>query len=209
MSIIESVRQILPDFPSDRRTIAAVITLLAVCSSGVWLAAKSVYEGEIRALKEQVNLVRERAAWAQTRAEEVSKQCAQTTPAVTPSPASSQPSPSTPPPKQGVSAPPSGPALTTQPYPRIADSSHLTKPEVRAMAEYYGLFRNWSVNPHLKLKTGDISYWYEQQLSERALQLEFDSRRIVLERAERSGQRIPTQGDLSALAQEIQATIAK
>jgi hypothetical protein len=42
-------------------------------------------------------------------------------------------------------------------------------------------------------------------MSEEALKREFDSRRIVLERAEMTGEIIRTQGDLSAKAESIQA----
>jgi hypothetical protein len=195
--------------PLNRKAITAVVALMFVSGSVVWLVARSVYEGEIRALKEQVNLVREQAEWRQRRAEELSKQCPPAASSVTPSAAAPQPPPSSAAPEQRISTPGSDQALRAKLYPRIADPSHLTRAEVQAMAEYYDLFRNWSVNPHLRLKTGDVSYWYEQRLPEKALQLEFESRRIVLEQAERSGRRIPTQGDLSALAQEIQASLIK
>jgi hypothetical protein len=59
--------------------------------------------------------------------------------------------------------------------------------------------------PLLRFKEGDVSSWYEQGMSEEALKREFDSRRIVLERAEMTGEIIRTQGDLSAKAESIQA----
>ena len=59
------------------------------------------------------------------------------------------------------------------------------------------------------MKDGDISYWYEQSLSESEIKLEFESRRIVLERADKNHQIIDTQGDLSYLAQKVQTDIVK
>lgn len=94
-------------------------------------------------------------------------------------------------------------------YPAIGDPLKLTKTEVRQLSEFYNLFNTWKVNPHLRFKDGDISYWYEQGLSEDQLKLEFESRRIVFERAEQSGQIFDTQGDLSFHAQQIQSQILR
>jgi hypothetical protein len=89
-------------------------------------------------------------------------------------------------------------------YPTIENPQRLTRIDVRRLAEYYGLFTSWKVNPHLRFKEGDISYWYEQRRSEDDLKLEFESRQIVLKRAEKAGEFIETQGDLSYWAEREQ-----
>lgn len=92
-------------------------------------------------------------------------------------------------------------------YPLIRNEAQLTKSEVRDLAQFYRLFNEWRVNPHLRFQEGDISYWYEKGLSEKALNIEFDSMRIILERAEASGEIIDSQGDLSYKAQKIKARL--
>lgn len=108
----------------------------------------------------------------------------------------------------------SAPSTTSPPdvrravrYPPVSDPARLTKDEVRNFAKYFGLLDPRRVNPHLHFLEGDISYWYEQKLSEEKLKAAFEARRIVLDRAEQAGERIATQGDLSHKAQQIQATI--
>ena len=90
-------------------------------------------------------------------------------------------------------------------YPRIENKKDLSRDEVRQMVKFYGLFRRWATNPHLSYQEGDVSYWYEQKLTEQDLQREFRARQKVLEKAEESGKKIETQGDLSALAQRVEA----
>jgi hypothetical protein len=90
-------------------------------------------------------------------------------------------------------------------YPRLENLAQPTQDDVRKLAEYYDLMRTWSVNPQLRFKTGDISYWHEQGLSARDLDREFESRRLVLLRAERMKQIIPSQGDLSQAAELLQS----
>lgn len=94
-------------------------------------------------------------------------------------------------------------------YPPISNVNQLSKSDVRNLAQFYDLFNEWKVNPHLRFKEGDISYWQEQGLSENALKLEFESRRLVLQQAESSRQRIATQGDLSHRAQELQSKMIR
>jgi hypothetical protein len=93
----------------------------------------------------------------------------------------------------------------TSRLPHIADSERPTKEEVRALARFYDLFNTWKVNPHLRFKEGDISYWSEQGFTEQELMREFESRQTVLRRAEKSGEKIPSQGDLSHKAEQLQA----
>ena len=110
--------------------------------------------------------------------------------------------------QQGKDTAPITAASPTEPkdptYPKIENPQRLTRTEVRRLAEFYGLTQRRKVNPHLRFLEGDISYWFEQRLSEDELKLEFESRRIILDRAEKSGEVISTQGDLSYLAETEQ-----
>jgi hypothetical protein len=209
----EKDEKTLRELLTNPRALALIAGLLILSASAVWFFAKNSGDGEVRALKEQVNLVKEQLSWSQARAKAISEECLVTS---TPKPSglgATSPTRATGAALSQESAGPKQPAtgrssnVTT--YPRITDSTNVSKDEVRSLAEYYGLFRNWNVNPHLKFQTGDVSFFFEQHLSETVYQLQFDSRRIVLERAEQTGRRIPTQGDLSALAQEIQAQLIK
>lgn len=90
-------------------------------------------------------------------------------------------------------------------FPHIADSARPSKEEVRKLARFYDLFNHWQVNSHLQFKEGDISYWSGRGLTEQELMREFESRQTVLRRAETSGEKIPSQGDLSYKAEQLQA----
>lgn len=97
------------------------------------------------------------------------------------------------------------PAIASPRLPNIEDPARPTKQEIRELARFYGLFNHWEVNPYLRFKEGDISYWSDQGLTEEELKTEFESRQTVLLRAEKSGEKIPTQGDLSYQAEQLQA----
>ena len=92
-------------------------------------------------------------------------------------------------------------------YPAINNPKKPSKDDIRKLADFYDLNKDWKINGHLKIQEGDISYWCEQGLSEEEIKLEFESRRIALERAEKNHQVIETQGDLSYLAEKIQAQL--
>jgi hypothetical protein len=101
---------------------------------------------------------------------------------------------------------PSTSVKDTSRLPQIADSAKLSKDEVRELARSYDLIgHQWQVNPHLEFKEGDISYWTERGLTKRELMHEFESRQTVLRRAETSGEKIKSQGDLSYKAKQLQA----
>ena len=102
------------------------------------------------------------------------------------------------------SAPHSPSTAAISRLPHIANSDRPTKDEVRELARFYDLFNSWKVNPHLRFKEGDISYWTEQGFTEQELMHEFESRQTVLRRAEKSGEKIPSQGDLSYKAEQLQ-----
>lgn len=103
------------------------------------------------------------------------------------------------------SLPAESPVIAGPMFPNIEEPSRPTKNEIRELARFYGLFKDWKVNPQLRFKEGDISYWSEQGLTEEELKKEFESRQTVLSRAEKNGERIPTQGDLSYKAEKLQA----
>ncbi len=92
-------------------------------------------------------------------------------------------------------------------YPIIKNPAKLTRLEVNDLADFYELTRKWPGNPHLQFDDGDISYWYQRGLSEQELRKQFEARRLILQRAEKSGRKIPTKGDLSALAEQIVADL--
>jgi hypothetical protein len=75
--------------------------------------------------------------------------------------------------------------------------------EVRQLASEYTLTQPRTVNPHLHFREGDVAYWYRKLLAEADLRLQFESRRLALDRAEQTREFIATQGDLSAKAELI------
>jgi hypothetical protein len=96
----------------------------------------------------------------------------------------------------------------TYSYPPVQNPNKLTKSEVRDIVNFYGLFTEWKVNPQLRFLDSDVSYWFEKGLSETILKKQFEARRIVLDRAEKSGVKYPTQGDLSHAAEQILSTLS-
>lgn len=92
-------------------------------------------------------------------------------------------------------------------YPDIHDSKKMTKYDIEKLANFYGLTKTWKTNPHLKMKEGDIYYWYEKGLSEEEIKQEFESRSLTLQYAENKKLLINNQGELSSRAQEIQSKI--
>ena len=167
-----------------------VVTIVVLTVPPIWGLASLYYRERIETLREQVNLIREEKQFLEAKLKAPAEFSLRVS-----SPTSAGQSPG-------------APNITTEAvsvrYPPISNPSRPTKPEVRDLARFYGLFNEWKVNPHLRFKEGDVSYWYEQGLSEQALKREFESRRIILQRAETTGERIDTQGDLSHKAQEIQ-----
>lgn len=84
-----------------------------------------------------------------------------------------------------------------------------TRDEVRELARSVGLLEATKTNPHLRFLEGDMSYWYEQELTLDELRLQFISRRMVLEAAEREHLVIDDQGKLSWAAQRVMADILR
>ena len=89
------------------------------------------------------------------------------------------------------------------------DTRKLSKSEIRKLAEKHRLMKEWEVNPVLKFKGGDIAFFYEENLSAWDVELQFISRRIVLERAEEEEATISSQGDLSALSNPVYSWLHK
>lgn len=90
-----------------------------------------------------------------------------------------------------------------------ASISNLSKSDVENIINKIGLQTETQINPHLKFEEGDISYFYEQNLSKLQLELEFRSRKMVLDMAEESGTFINEPGDLSQKAKPIKARLLK
>lgn len=85
----------------------------------------------------------------------------------------------------------------------------LTKGDIKELAREFGLLEETEINPHLSFLAGDIAYWYEQELSEARLRLEFAARKAVLEAADRQRIVIGDQGKLSWSSQQIMADLIK
>ena len=73
--------------------------------------------------------------------------------------------------------------------------------EISRLAAEFGLFEKTNINPDLAYKSGDIGYWAGQNKTRRDLVLEFASRRLILDIADREGIEIPKMGDLSFWAE--------
>ena len=165
-----------------------IVGLVIVLVPAIWAIASIYHSGQIDALREQVNLLREQKEFLERKLREAS------------------------PTGTGPARPSDLPPATeskpgARSYPTPENPQRPSKVDIRQLAEFYGLTRRWRANQHLQYQEGDISYWYEQNLDEEQLRLEFESRRIVLERAESAGERIETQGDLSYLAEKVRATL--
>src|SRR6185437_15176517 len=63
--------------------------------------------------------------------------------------------------------------------------------QIKVLAERYGLYQSWQVNPHLTFDRGVIAYWSQQGRTAWELELQFLSRRLLLEAAERDHAYIP------------------
>ncbi|MCK5056365.1 MAG: hypothetical protein KAT34_06910 [Candidatus Aminicenantes bacterium] len=89
----------------------------------------------------------------------------------------------------------------------------LSKVDVENIVVEFELFENPKFNKHLRFKDGDVSYWYEQHIrygvDEEELRFEFAARKTVLEAADDQEIIIPSQGDLSHLAQQIMADLLR
>jgi hypothetical protein len=167
-----------------------LISVIIVVTPIIWGIASLYYSGRIEDLREQINLLKEQRAFLERKVRSIDKIKVQV-------------------PSETQGGTTHLHKLESLTYPPIRNSQKLSKDEIRKLADFYELTKGWKFNPHLKMKGGDISYWYEQGLSENEIKLEFESRRIVLERAEKNHQVIDTEGDLSHLAQKIQAEIVK
>jgi hypothetical protein len=157
-----------------------VILWLIVLGPATYMISSTLHSREISALKEEINLLREQRDYLDKKLKEGSiARSTNTEPAED----------------------------TKQDYPNIKNAKRLTRDEVRRLAQFYNLLNEWKANPQLRFDDGDITFWFQQGLSEDHLKLEFESRRQILEQAEKSGQKIGDQGDLSNLAKGIQSRL--
>lgn len=101
------------------------------------------------------------------------------------------------------------PKETLRSLPRVEDKKKLAKQEVKELAEKYGLFDTRSVNPHLVFDDFAIEWWSQRERVSWELELEFLSRRMVLDVAERDKIVIPAHGDLSYLADKLLPILMK
>ena len=87
------------------------------------------------------------------------------------------------------------------------DERRLNVSEIKELAKQHGLWSKWSVNPQLRFKDGDISYWHAQDAVYWEISLEFLARGAILHAAERDKAIVPTQGDLSHWATKVYASL--
>jgi hypothetical protein len=85
----------------------------------------------------------------------------------------------------------------------IINSNDKTTEVIEKLVKKYSLDKPTNVNPHLAFQPGDISYWQEQNLTEKELEIQFLTRQIILYDADIVGTKIGTQGHLSALVKEF------
>jgi hypothetical protein len=93
--------------------------------------------------------------------------------------------------------------------PNPQDVRKLDKTQLKQLAEATGLFQSRKVNPHLVFDAGVIDYWAKQKRSAWEFALEFLSRRLILEAAERQGAVIPFVGDLSMWSERLYPYLKK
>jgi hypothetical protein len=180
-----------------------MIVLTLALAPGIWGLLVFIYNARIDGLNQQLRVSEERRLLCEDRLR-----------AETPDRAVGVPPSQSPPSAGGAagsgSAPkPAGETRLPGRYPNLENPEHPTQDDVRRLAEFYDLLKPWPTNPHLRFKTGDISYWREQGFSATDLEREFESRRLVLDRAERSGKSIPSQGDLSHAAELLQSQMPR
>lgn len=162
-----------------------------------WAISSMFYKERIDTLRERISLLEEKLTYAESKLKSPAEFVKNNE-----SPSSSAPSVASNTPLEQV-------AGVAYRYPPVQNSNKLTKSEVRDLAKFYGLLTEWKMNPHLRFLEGDISYWYEQNLSEKALKKQFEARRIVLVRAEKSGLKYSTHGELSHAAEQILSTLGR
>lgn len=94
--------------------------------------------------------------------------------------------------------------------PSPGDNRPLRNPtEIKALAERYELYQSWEANPHLCFDAGDIAYWSKQGRPAWEFEIQFLSRRLVLEAAKRAQTHIPSPGDLSQWAERVNPILLK
>jgi DNA-binding XRE family transcriptional regulator len=82
-------------------------------------------------------------------------------------------------------------------------SEGLGKAQIKEIAQVFTLQESRKINGHLRYNDGDISFWYEQDLSLDELIFQFAARKVVLDAADRSGVNIDDQGTLSLVATRV------
>jgi hypothetical protein len=174
------------------------LAIVIIVTPIIWQVASLHFSQQVEALKSQVGLLKEQVAVLREQKVSLEDKLRQPAPLEQTTQREIQKPVST-------SAESSLSTKDTSRLPYVADSARPSKEEVRELARFYDLFNHWQVNPHLRFKEGDISYWSEQGLTEQELMREFESRQTVLRRAETSGEKIPSQGDLSNKAEQLQA----
>jgi hypothetical protein len=175
--------------------LASIVILLVILVPSIWAVSSWFHSGQISSLSATIETQKESLAFLQMKLKDCSEAKEDLAEALkTQAPA-----------KTDSIWTPTAPNIGG--YPVIKNPAKLTRLEVHDLANFYELTRKWPVNPQLQFDDGDISYWYQRGLSEQELRKHFEARRLILQSAEKSGRKIPTKSDLSALAEQIVADL--
>ncbi len=82
-------------------------------------------------------------------------------------------------------------------------SEGLERAQIKNFAQAFKLLESRKINKHLRYNDGDISFWYEQDLSPDELIFQFAARKAILDAADRCGVIIDDQGKLSLVATRV------
>ncbi len=177
-----------------RENWARLLAIVVILVPGLWFTLDLIHKGRMDALLERQLLCEERRAFIESKLRADQPTTTERTVSAAQPAASAAP----------AAADAAEASTRAGQYPHLDNPAQPTREDVRKLAEYYELTRPSAVNPQLRFKDGDISYWKEQGLSARALEREFESRKLVLNRADRAKTTIPSQGDLSHAAKTVQ-----
>ena len=85
----------------------------------------------------------------------------------------------------------------------LSKSQLLGRSQIKEIARAFKLMERRETNGHLRYNDGDISFWYEQDVSPEELAQQFGARKVVLDAAEKGGVHIEDQGTLSWIATRV------
>ncbi len=93
--------------------------------------------------------------------------------------------------------------------PNPQNKHKLNRAQIKKLAEEVGLYQDRLVNPHLVFEDWVIDWWSKQIDNAWEMELQFLSRRLVLEAADRKGAYIANPGDLSHWSERLYPYLKK